>query len=118
MQPFSTDSTSSRDSKAVSQQVTVCRVEDLPAGTCKAVDLSEGRELALYNVHGEFYATDNFCPHKGAPLAEGNLCGHVIECDWHGWEFDVRNGECLTVPERLSTYEVFVDEGLIKIRLG
>ena len=116
MQSFSTDNTSSPNSKAVSQPITVCRVEDLPSGTGKTIELSEGRELALYNVHGEFYATDNFCPHKGAPLASGNLCAHVIECDWHGWEFDVRTGECLTVPEKLETYEVTVEEGWIKVR--
>jgi nitrite reductase/ring-hydroxylating ferredoxin subunit len=41
----------------------------------------------------------------------------VIECDWHGWQFDVRTGECLTVPEKLLTYEVVVKDGLIKILL-
>ena len=116
MQSFSTDSANSPDSGAVSQQITVCRVEDLPQGTSKTIDLSDGRELALYNVHGEFYATDNFCPHKGAPLTAGRLCEHVIECDWHGWEFDVRTGECLTVPEQLETYEVVVEDGWIKVR--
>jgi nitrite reductase/ring-hydroxylating ferredoxin subunit len=116
MQSFSTDSTSSPNSKAVSQPITVCRVEDLPSGTGKTIELSEGRELALYNVHGEFYATDNFCPHKGAPLAAGTLCDAIIECYWHGWEFDVRTGECLTVPEKLETYEVTVEEGWIKVR--
>jgi nitrite reductase/ring-hydroxylating ferredoxin subunit len=68
--------------------------------------------------NGEFYATENFCPHKGAPLAEGTLCDHVIECEWHGWQFDVRTGECLTVPEKLETYEVVIDGGLIKILVG
>ncbi len=115
MQSFSTDSANSPDSSGVSQQITVCRVEDLPQGTSKTIDLSDGRELALYNVHGEFYATDNFCPHKGAPLTAGRLCEHVIECDWHGWEFDVRTGECLTLPEQLETYEVVVEDGWIKV---
>ncbi|HAF23146.1 MAG TPA: hypothetical protein DCK93_09605 [Blastocatellia bacterium] len=55
--------------------------------------------------------------HKGAPLAEGVgvLCGQVIECDWHGWQFDVRTGECLTVKERLETYEVVIEDRLVKI---
>ncbi|MEP6569046.1 MAG: Rieske 2Fe-2S domain-containing protein [Acidobacteriota bacterium] len=91
------------------------RVEDLPEGSCKTIQLSAERELALYHVNSEFYATENFCPHKGAPLAEGNLCGHVIECDWHGWQFDVRTGECLTVTEKIETYEVMIEEGVIKI---
>ena len=93
------------------------RVEDLPDGSRKTIELPAGRELALFNIDGEFYATENFCPHKGAPLAEGTLCEHVIECDWHGWQFDVRTGECLTVPGRLLTYEVVVKDGLIKILL-
>ena len=91
------------------------RAEDLPQGSCKTIELSGGRELALYHVNGEFYATENFCPHKGAPLAEGKLCEHVIECEWHGWQFDVRTGECLTVSEKILTYEVTVVEGAIQI---
>ena len=91
------------------------RVDDLAVGNCKTIELPEGRELALYNVNGEFYATENFCPHKGAPLAAGTLCDHTIECDWHAWQFDVRTGECLTVREKLETYEVVVEGGVIKV---
>jgi nitrite reductase/ring-hydroxylating ferredoxin subunit len=115
MQSFDTDNAQAPTAKTASRQITVCRVEDLPSGSCKTVDLSDRRELAIYNVHGEFYATNNFCPHKGAPLAAGKLCDHVIECDWHGWEFDVRTGECLTVPERIETYEVVAEDGWIKV---
>jgi 3-phenylpropionate/trans-cinnamate dioxygenase ferredoxin component len=97
------------------QTIIIGRVEDLPLGGCKTIALPEGHELAVYNVNGEFYATDNFCPHKGAPLSEGMLCGNVIECDWHGWQFDVRTGECLTVTEKIETYKVIVEDGVIKI---
>ena len=72
----------------------------------------------MYNVDGEFYATENFCPHKGAPLHEGTLCGHIVECGWHGWQFDVRSGECLTVRDRIRTYTVFVEYDLVKIELA
>jgi nitrite reductase/ring-hydroxylating ferredoxin subunit len=115
MQPIDTNK---EDSKPAAQTLTIFdagRVEDLPHGNCKTIELAAGRELALYNVNGEFYATENFCPHKGAPLASGALCEYVIECDWHGWQFDVRTGECLTVPERIETYEVVVEGGLVKI---
>jgi nitrite reductase/ring-hydroxylating ferredoxin subunit len=115
MQSFDTDEDNIERPVAPHQTIIAGRIEDLPSGSCRSVDLREGRELALYNVNGEFYATENFCPHKGAPLAEGILCGHVIECDWHGWQFDVRSGECLTVTEKLRTYEVIIEEGLIKV---
>ena len=115
MQSFDTNNAHAPDVETGSRKITVCRVEELPAGSCRKIDLSDRRELALYHVHGEFYATDNFCPHKGAPLAAGRLCDYVIECEWHGWEFDVRTGECLTVPETVDTYEVVVEEGLVKV---
>lgn len=117
MQSIDTHNTNAEQSRTARRAFYAGRVEDLPHGSCKTVELPAGRELALFNVNGEFYATENFCPHKGAPLAEGTLCNHVIECDWHGWQFDVRTGECLTVTESIETYEVFVEGGLLKIML-
>jgi nitrite reductase/ring-hydroxylating ferredoxin subunit len=115
MQSFDTHNPEAEQPKETHETVDAGRIDELPEGNCKTIELSGGRELALYRVNGEFYATENFCPHKGAPLARGKLCDHVIECEWHGWQFDVRTGDCLTVSERISTYEVVVEEGLIKI---
>jgi len=115
MQSFDTKSREFERLMETQQSVDAGSVDDLPAGSCKTIDLPEGRELALYNVHGEFYATENFCPHKGAPLSSGILCEHIIECDWHGWQFDVRTGECLTVTETIKTYEVVIEGGFIKV---
>jgi nitrite reductase/ring-hydroxylating ferredoxin subunit len=97
------------------QKITVGRVEDVPAGRGATVELLDGTELALYNIDGEFFAIENFCPHKGAPLADGRLCGHMIECDWHGWRFDVRTGQCITNSSHVEAYEVVIEDGLIKI---
>jgi hypothetical protein len=33
------------------------RLEDLPFGSRKTVELPDQREIALYNIDGEFYAT-------------------------------------------------------------
>ncbi len=97
-------------------QITVGRVADLPPGRGATIELDGGKELALYNVAGHFHAIENFCPHRGAPLAEGNLCAHIVECDWHGWHFDVRTGACLTNPTHaVETYEVVIEDGWIKI---
>jgi nitrite reductase (NADH) small subunit len=96
---------------------TVGRVEDVPPGRGATVQLLNGTELALYNIDGEFYAIENFCPHKGAPLADGHLCGHTVECDWHGWRFDLRTGECVTNRGAVETYEVIIEDGWIKIQV-
>lgn len=115
MQPINTRDQDFEQLAEAPEAVVIGRVEDLPEGSCKTIELSAERELALYHVNGEFYASENSCPHKGAPLTEGTLCDHVIECYWHGWQFDVRTGECLTVPEKLDTYQVVIEEGLIKV---
>lgn len=115
MQSFDTQNAGSNQSADATKTVDAGQVEDLPAGHCKTIRRSEGRELALYNVNGEFYATENSCPHQSAPLAAGTLCDHVIECGLHGWQFDVRTGECLTVTDKIETYAVVVEDGLVRI---
>ena len=96
----------------------VGRDGDVPEGRGATVELEGGEELALYNVAGKLYAVENFCPHKGAPLADGDLAGHSVTCDWHGWRFDVRTGHCLNrSSDPLETYEVFIEDGWIKIKL-
>jgi len=118
MQSFEPRHTNARRPARTGKLVTVCRVEDLPEGRGATVELEGGKELALYNVGGHFHAIENFCPHRGAPLADGNLIGHAVECDWHGWRFDVRTGACLNRPDSpVESYEVIILEGWIKIRV-
>ena len=95
----------------------VSPVDALPQGTCRRFSLPNGDELAIYNINGEYYATDNFCPHRGAALSDGEIRGHIVECGWHGWQFDVRNGECLTVRERIRTFKVRVVEGKVVVEV-
>jgi nitrite reductase/ring-hydroxylating ferredoxin subunit len=115
MQSIGTDNMNSNEVANVPRTVVAGRLEDLPVGSRKTVELPDEREIALYNINGEFYAIQNWCPHKGAPLSEGTLCDRVIECDWHGWQFDLRSGECLTVREQLQTYDIVLEDGLVKI---
>ena len=117
MQSFNPKFGNFKKPKREGQLAIVGRVEDVPPGRGATVELLNGTELALYNIEGEFYAIENFCPHKGAPLADGRLCGHTVECDWHGWRFNLRTGECLTNSGAVETYEVLIEDGLIKIRV-
>ena len=117
MQSFNPRFSNLRKPKREGQAVTVGRVEDVPEGRSATVELANGTELALFNVGGEFYAIENFCPHKGAPLADGRLYGHTVECDWHGWRFDVQTGECLNTSSPVETYEVIIEDGWIKIKI-
>jgi nitrite reductase/ring-hydroxylating ferredoxin subunit len=98
--------------------ITIGHVGDVPIGCSATVSLPDGAELALFNINGEFYAVENFCPHRGAPLADGPLCGHVVECYWHGWRFDVRDGRCLThTGIVIESYPVVIEGDVIKIKI-
>lgn len=113
MQSFNTEPDDVATPLAARQKLIVGAIRDLQSGACARIELPDGNEIAIYNVDGEFYATDNSCPHRGAPLSEGVLCGHVIECGLHGWQFDVRTGECLTVSETIRTYELKIEDGIL-----
>ncbi|MDT5123191.1 MAG: nitrite reductase small subunit [Acidobacteriota bacterium] len=117
MQSFDSRFANLKKPQREGQLITVGRMEDVPAGRSATVELPNQTELALFNINNEFYAIENFCPHKGAPLADGHLCNHTVECDWHGWRFDVRTGECLTGSGAVETYEVVIEDGWIKIRV-
>jgi nitrite reductase/ring-hydroxylating ferredoxin subunit len=98
------------------RKVTVGRVTDVPPGRGATVKLKNGKEVALFNVNGDFHAIENFCPHKAYPLADSRLYGNIVECDLHGWRFDVRNGECFTKKGcSLESYEVVIEDEIIKI---
>ena len=117
MQSFDTKTDGGPPPSTHTETLVVGGIDDLRPGACISVELPDGSELAVYNVNGEYYATENSCPHRGARLTEGVLCGHVIECGLHGWQFDVRSGECLTVPDRIKSYRVRVEEGLVKVEM-
>ena len=78
-----------------------------------------GREVALYGVDGEVYATDNICTHGQARLCEGFLEGHEIECPLHQGKFDVRTGAptCAPVTEAIRSYPVKIEGGRVWLAL-
>jgi nitrite reductase/ring-hydroxylating ferredoxin subunit len=117
MQSFHTESDDTPQPEDGEQSFQVCGIDALPPGACRRFTLPNSDEIAIYNVNGEYYATENFCPHRGAPLSEGVMCGHIVECGLHGWQFDVRTGECLTVREEIKTFVVGVEEGMVIVEV-
>ena len=84
-------------------------VGGLPPGESLVVEVS-GRAIAIFNVEGELLAIDNACPHRGGPLASGEICGEIVTCPWHGWQMDIRTGACVNGPlARVATHRVLVD---------
>lgn len=78
-----------------------------------------GRDIALYGVDGEVFATDNLCTHGHARLCDGFLDGHEIECPLHQGKFDVRSGQptCAPVTTAVRSYPVRIEGGRIWLAL-
>ncbi len=95
--------------------VKVASTSELAPGQAMAVEVN-GKTIALYNVDGTIYATDNTCLHQGGPLGEGILEGDVITCPWHMWEYNVRTGEKVGASSiQVATYPVQVEGTDIKV---
>ncbi len=96
----------------------VAAVSEIPAGQAKLVEIG-GRQIALFNVEGAFYAIDNVCTHAGGPLAEGFLDADKVECPWHGAQFDIKTGAALNPPavEGVTAYKVRVNGSDIEVEL-
>jgi nitrite reductase/ring-hydroxylating ferredoxin subunit len=74
-------------------------------------------EVGVFRFKDGYRAYENVCAHQGGPVCSGVVIGkveqvlradqtvaferespdeiHVI-CPWHGWEYDLENGECAT----------------------
>lgn len=77
--------------------VRACSVDEVPPGSAKMIRV-EGRPIAIFNLNGDFYATDDNCPHEGGPLSEGFIDGENVTCPWHGATFDILSGKTLEPP--------------------
>ena len=91
---------------------------ELTPGEVLGVEVA-GHSIALYDVDGNIFATDNICTHAYARLSDGWLDGELIECPLHAARFDVRTGQVLDPPATvdLKTYPVRVVDDEIQVKL-
>lgn len=93
-------------------------LSDVPEGDVIGV-LVAGRDIALYEVEGEVFATDNACTHGHARMSDGFLEGREIECPLHQGKFDVCSGKALCAPltENIKTYAVRIENMRVMLKL-
>jgi nitrite reductase/ring-hydroxylating ferredoxin subunit len=97
--------------------VPVTKASELSPGHMRWVAVDRERVL-LVNVDGAFYALQDACGHRQAPLSRGTLEGYAIECPLHFARFDVRTGKLLSGPVAtdVPTYEVRLDGDTVYVR--
>lgn len=104
--------------RTIGELVELCPASELEPGEGTTVHAGD-RDVAVFNVDGEFYALDNACTHEGGPLGQGMLFGSTVSCPWHFAEFDVTTGESLDsiAPCDVASYPVTVEDGMVKAEL-
>jgi nitrite reductase/ring-hydroxylating ferredoxin subunit len=97
--------------------VPVARASEVSPGAMRLVAVDRERVL-LANVDGAFYAVQDACGHRQAPLSRGRLDGHVVECPLHFAQFDVRTGKLVSGPSAadVATYQVRVEGEIIYVK--
>ena len=90
--------------------IKILKCDDLEIGKSAIIEVGD-KEIALFNYKGDYYAIDNICPHRGAPLGEGRIEEGILICPNHEWRFELKSGWCPQNPE-LSTevYPIKVHE--------
>jgi nitrite reductase/ring-hydroxylating ferredoxin subunit len=97
--------------------VPVTRASELSPGAMRWVAIDRERVL-IANVGGAFYALQDACGHRQAPLSKGTLEGYVIECPLHFAQFDVRTGKLVSGPAAadVPTYQVRIEGDTVYVK--
>lgn len=92
---------------------------DFSEGSINQVTL-DGRDIAIANINGKYYAVDDTCTHAGASLAEGRIDGDNLVCGWHGAEFDCTTGKLAKFPvpiRDLTSYAIHEEDGNVYVEV-
>lgn len=96
----------------------IMSIDDTFEGEPVRLDVAD-KNLAIYNVGGTVYCTDNVCTHGNALLSDGFLDGFEIECPFHQARFDVRDGRVMCEPasKPMKSYPIKVEDGRVMVDL-
>lgn len=113
-------------------QVYVAALADLGRGDRRLISI-EGKSIGVFNTGSQIVAVLNICPHAFAPVCRGKLSGttlpsepgqfiwgrdnEILRCPWHGWEFDLHSGQCLTDRRQLKRFPVVIRDDAIYVEV-
>ncbi len=95
------------------------KVSDITSGKMIMVS-TDGKDILVTNVDGNYYAMDDTCTHAGASLSEGSLDGSTVTCPWHGSTWDCKTGKMIMFGAQLndlSSYKVTVESDEIFVEV-
>lgn len=104
--------------------VEACNTSDIPedGGACALI---EGEQIAIFNFkrRGEFYATQNLCPHKQQMALSRGMIGSSgeepkVACPFHKKTFSLKSGACLSGDDYIiKTYPIKIEKDKIYVKI-
>jgi nitrite reductase/ring-hydroxylating ferredoxin subunit len=100
------------------KRIDICSTAEVAPGAAIKVEI-EGLVLAVFNVDGAFFVTDDQCTHGPGSLSEGYIEDDVVECNFHNGQFNIRTGEVVSPPcmVPVKIYPVEVVDGKVTIEV-
>jgi len=97
--------------------VNVAAADEFARDTVRVVDLDDGRQVAVFNVAGRYYALEDMCSHEAEALSWGAVEGGEVTCPRHGARFSLASGAALSPPayEPVATFAVRVENGMVQV---
>jgi nitrite reductase (NADH) small subunit len=103
--------------KPLPQRVDLGPIGFIPLGEGRAFVVNETTIAVFRQRDGRLFATDNTCPHRGGPLADGIVGGGKVICPFHAWKVDLTTGRCVGENATIRTYTVHEVSGRIVLEL-
>ena len=99
-------------------RIELCNTSDVEAGAAVRLERDD-LTVAVFNVEGEFFVTDDACTHGPGSLSEGYIEGDIVECNFHNGQFNIKTGEVVAPPcmVPIKTYKTVVENGKVFIEL-
>jgi nitrite reductase/ring-hydroxylating ferredoxin subunit len=100
----------------MSERIDLCSADEIAPGAAIKVEAGD-LVLAVFNVEGEYYVTDDLCTHGPGSLADGYIEDDVVECNFHNGQFNIKTGEVVSPPCMIpiKTYKTTVENGRVFI---
>ncbi|WP_416220815.1 Rieske (2Fe-2S) protein [Cellulomonas sp. S1-8] len=92
-------------------------LSEIPLGEGRAYAVG-GRQVAVFRLRsGALRALDAACPHRGGPLADGQIDADVVVCPLHAHVFDLGSGACRSGQGDVASYAVHLEDGQVVVAL-
>ena len=88
------------------EKIFVCKTTQISVGQMKKISVN-GKDIVVANIGGDYFAMNDTCTHASASLSEGKIEDSTIICDWHGAQFDCKNGKLIKFPAKINDLEVY-----------